>query len=145
MHKLMIAVAVVANAFGSSVNAQVVEEMTAAKPKIVARGVEEPEVRWIGLAVSRQGRVFTIRDQDLENKARITALNGCERRAGSSCRALAVPPTWGVVAVACTRGGRTDAFLGGSADSGETAEWIAHNKAVEQGFARAQCRKVFEY
>lgn len=155
MFKLLALVALATAALGATQTlAQVQEEQTIRSsrrgtPPVVARG-EEEEVRWIGIAVSRDGRVFTKRDQGYEDIAKTDALNGCERRTSRSCRAISVADNWDVVAIACSSGPRNEGFVGGSMANGsgssyDRAEEIARNKASDAGFSYTSCHKVFEY
>ena len=97
---------------------------------------------WVGIAAARNGRVFKSSGLS-EAGVRASIRSECEQTAGSTCRAIVVPVRWDVVVVQCNRGGRRDAFLGGSIEG--NASWIAYEKARQNGYDDSQCREIYSY
>jgi hypothetical protein len=61
---------------------------------------------WIGIAASPNGTVFRIANQSDETVARNAAKYGCEQETGRTCTAIAVPMSWDVVVMTCSRRGQ---------------------------------------
>jgi hypothetical protein len=100
--------------------------------------------KWIGVAAAPNGEVFEVSDQTGEYTARAAAKYGCEQATGRTCYAISVPMTRDVVAITCTRPGRSPMPLVGG--SGQNAALdVALGKAVKAGVAPSRCTPVYEH
>jgi hypothetical protein len=89
---------------------------------------------WTGFAASPNGRVFEVTNQGSEAVARSTAKFDCEQATGRTCVAIAVPMSWDVVVMTCSRPGQPPlSFIGGSSQN--AAIEVALNKAFAAGVA----------
>jgi len=99
---------------------------------------------WMGFAASWNGRIFQHNSNPAsEVAARDGARSECEQTTGRTCRAIAVPTGWQVVAISCQRSGDADAFVGGSGQ--DAAERVALDKANDAGFRDGNCRVIYNY
>lgn len=100
-------------------------------------------VGWLGFAVSPDQRLFKSAPQKGEISARTIAKNECETTTLRTCSAIAVPESSGVdvSAVGCTYNGRSESFLGGSAQNKQTQ--IALGKAREKKFPESSCVEFY--
>lgn len=137
--KPFLAIAAIASVIASTSvgSAQGVIEITRVTPPVVA------STTWAGVAVSPTGRVFKLVGQTGEITARLSAKAGCERKAGWTCRAIAIPEEedWKVVAIGCDKNGKKGGFIGASAMG--YARDIAMDKAASEGFSAASCRDAY--
>jgi hypothetical protein len=98
---------------------------------------------WLGFAVSPNRRVFKSEPQQGEIGARNIAKNECETTSLRTCSVIAVPESADVSAVGCTYGGRSESFLGGSAQNAQTQ--IALGKARNRGFPESTCVEFYTH
>src|SRR5262249_18408291 len=69
---------------------------------------------WIAVAASPNGSVFRRSHED-EQVARSAAKFACEQKTGRTCAVIAVPTTWDVVVMTCSRPGQPPLpIVGGS-------------------------------
>jgi len=102
-----------------------------------------PDVHWVGVAASPNGRIFKSEDNATEAAAKTDALNTCEHDTARTCRVFAVPEDWDVVVLMCTSGKLTDVFLGGSYSGSQ--DYIANNKALAGGYDTDDCRAIYRF
>jgi hypothetical protein len=99
---------------------------------------------WIGFAASPNGRVFGVANQTDEAVARRAAKFACEQGTGRTCTAIAVPTSWDVVVMTCSRRGQSSLPI--VAGSGENAALeVAFKKAVAAGVDPHSCSQVYSY
>jgi hypothetical protein len=98
---------------------------------------------WLGFAVSPNRRVFKSDPNVAEIAARNAAKNECEATTIRTCNAIAVPEAADVAAVGCTYNGRSNSFVGGSAQDAQLR--IALNKANDAGFPDSSCIEFYTY
>jgi hypothetical protein len=92
-----------------------------------------PVTEWVGIAASPNRRVFEVTSQRNEAAARSAAKFECEQASGRTCTAIAVPMSWDVVVMSCTRPGQSPvSFVGGSGESAAAEVVLA--KAHAAGF-----------
>jgi hypothetical protein len=88
--------------------------------------------------------VFGIANQSDESVARSAAKYGCEQETGRTCTAIAVPTSWDVVVLTCSRRGRSPLPI--VAGSGQNAAMeVALLKAEAAGADPRNCSQVFPY
>jgi hypothetical protein len=98
----------------------------------------------VGIAASPNKRVFEVMNQRNEVAARNAAKFECEQASGRTCKAIAVPMSWDVVVVSCTRPGQSPvSFVGGSGESAAMDVVLA--KAYAAGFYPSNCVRVYSY
>lgn len=112
-------------------------EVTPQSPRIVGT------TGWLGFAVSPNRRVFKSEAQQGEIRARNIAKNECETATLRTCSVIAVPESADVSAVGCTYGGRSESFVGGSAQNAQNQ--IALDKARNNGFPSSSCIEFYTY
>jgi hypothetical protein len=93
---------------------------------------------WIGVAASPNGKVFGIGNQSDEAVARNAAKHACEGKTGRTCTAIAVPMSWDVVVLTCSRRGQSPLPI--VAGSGQNAAIdVALLKALDAGVNPRNC------
>ena len=99
---------------------------------------------WIGIAASPNGKVFGVTNQNDEAAARNAAKHGCEQETGRTCTAIAVPMSWDVVVLTCSRRGQSPLPI--VAGSGQNAAMeVALLKAEAAGANPRNCTPVYAY
>jgi hypothetical protein len=99
---------------------------------------------WIGIAASPNKRVFKVTNQRNEAAARNAAKFECEQASGRTCTAIAVPMSWDVVVMSCTRQGQSPvSFVGGSGQGAATE--VVLGKAYAANFYPSNCIQVYSY
>jgi hypothetical protein len=99
---------------------------------------------WIGIAASPNGRVFGSANQSDESVARSAAKFNCEQGTGRTCTAIAVPMSWDVVVMTCSRRSRSPLPI--VAGSGQNAAMdVALLKAQAAGVDLRNCTQVYSY
>jgi hypothetical protein len=99
---------------------------------------------WIGIAASPNGKVFGMANQSDEIVARSAAKYGCEQETARTCTAIAVPMSWDVVVMTCSRRGRSPLPI--VAGSGQNAAMdVALLKAQAAGVDPRNCTQVYSY
>jgi hypothetical protein len=98
---------------------------------------------WLGFAVSANRRAFKSAPQQDEIGARNIAKHECETATLRTCSVIAVPESADVSAVGCAYSGKSESFLGGSTQNGQTQ--IALNKARDRGFPKSTCVEFYTY
>jgi hypothetical protein len=135
---ILAAAAVVLTLIPSLVSA---EEVT---PQSRGGGIKgNSSTTWLGFAVSPNRRVFKSPGLQGEASARNSARSECEVTTLRTCSAIAVPESADVAVVGCTYNGRSDSFVGGSAQNLEMQ--IALGKASDKGFPASSCVEIYTY
>jgi hypothetical protein len=98
---------------------------------------------WLGFAVSPNRRVFKSGANVAEMAARNAAKSECEATTLRTCNVIAVPEAADVAAVGCTYNGRSNSFVGGSAQDAQLR--VALNKANEAGYPDSSCVEIYNY
>jgi hypothetical protein len=99
---------------------------------------------WIGIAASPNGKVFQVANQSNEAVARSAAKFECEQETGRTCTAIAVPISWDVVVMSCSRPGQVALPI--IAGSGQNAAIdVAFKKARAAGVDPSSCTQIYEY
>ena len=106
--------------------------------------VSAQNFQWVGFAASSDGRVYRA-DVNDEYHAREVARNQCQQATMRNCNALSVFTSSDVIVMQCQNGVRSESFLGGSNQDHGAAQWIALNKAQQNGFFRHNCVEVYRY
>ena len=88
--------------------------------------------------------MFGIANQSDEAVARNAAKHACEGKTGRTCTAIAVPMSWDVVVLTCSRRGQSPLPI--VAGSGENAALeVAFKKAVAASVDPRSCSQVYSY
>jgi hypothetical protein len=101
-----------------------------------------PPTAWNAFAISRDGRIWELDNQNQELTARGQTRRYCEQATGSHCRAIAVPDNYSVAGILCDdRNGTVGGYLAGSQYGNEVT--IAVQKSGDDGFSASDCKLVF--
>jgi hypothetical protein len=117
-------------------------EVTPQRPQ-TPRIVASTGASWLGFAVSPNRRAFKSEPQQGEIRARNIAKNECETTTLRTCSVIAVPEGADVSAVYCSYSGRSESFVGGSAQNAQKE--IALGKARDRGFPEYSCVEFYTY
>jgi hypothetical protein len=133
--------AIAAASFQAAIPAAFARE---AQTQVAYIGTDWLVTDWIGIAASPNKRVFEVTNQGNEAAARSAAKFECEQASGRTCTAIAVPMSWDVVVMSCTRPGQSPiSFVGGSGQN--AALQVVLDKAYAAGFYPSDCVRVYSY
>jgi hypothetical protein len=131
-----VAIALIIPCLGSA------EEVTPGGPRH-GGSINSTSSMWLGFAASPNRRVFKSEANTAEFAARNAAKSECEATTLRTCNVIAVPEAADVVVVGCTYNGRSNSFVGGSAQDAQLR--IALNKANEAGYPDSSCVEIYTY